>query len=329
MKALLLTQSSKGISAEITTLTDSDLPVEGSVVVDVAYSSLNYKDGLAVTGRGKIIRGDYPFVPGIDLAGTVGSSDDARFVTGDRVVGTGYGLGETHWGGYAQRMRVRGEGLVHLPDGLDAFDAMALGTAGFTAMLSVLALEAHDVRPGRGEVVVTGATGGVGSIAVLLLAHTGHRVIASSGKAEAEEYLLSLGAAQRIPRDELGDGPEHALESARWAGAVDTVGGKTLASLLSQTQRHGSVAACGLAGGAELSTTVMPFILRGVNLLGIDSNTCPRPLREHAWRRLNASVPRDKLRALTTTIGLDEVAEWSARILQGGVTGRVVVDVNS
>ncbi len=329
MRALLLSRTADGIQPEVQSLSDTDLPDVGEVVVDVAYSSLNYKDALAVTGKGKIIRGDYPFVPGIDLAGTVVRSSDARFETGDRVVGTGFGLGETHWGGYAQRMRVRADGLVPLPEGLSPFEAMALGTAGFTAMLSILALEAHNVRPGRGDVVVTGASGGVGSIAILLLAHLGHRVVASSGKADAEAYLRSLGAAERIGRGVLGEGPEHALESARWAGAVDTVGGKTLAAILSQLQRHGSVAACGLAGGAELQTTVMPFILRGVNLLGIDSNTCPRAFREHAWRRLNVAIPRQALADLTETVALDAVPAWSEKLLQGGVTGRVVVDVNA
>lgn len=329
MNALLLERSPEGISPKIRALQGADLPQTGDVLVEVAYSSLNYKDGLAVTGRGKVVRGEYPFVPGIDLAGTVLHSEHPRFQPGDRVVGTGYGLGETHWGGYAQQMRVRGDGLVHLPRGLDAHAAMAIGTAGFTAMLAVLALEGHGLSAGTGDVCVTGATGGVGSLAVLLLAQRGHRVVASSGKADAEAYLESLGAAERIPREVLGNGPERPLESARWAGAVDTVGGPTLAALLSQTDRHGSVAACGLAASAELHTTVMPFILRGVNLLGIDSNTCPLPLREHAWRRLERDVPREVLTRITTTIGLAEVPLWSERILRGEVVGRVVVDVNA
>ncbi len=329
MNALLLEQTETGVTPRLTLLDLADLPGAGEVLVEVAYSSLNYKDGLAVTGQGKIIRGDYPFVPGIDLAGTVLESADPRFAPGDAVVGTGYGLGETHWGGYAQRMRVRAEGLVHLPAGLDAWSAMVLGTAGFTAMLAVLALESHGLLPDGGEVVVTGATGGVGSLAVLLLAQAGHRVVASSGKAEAEDYLTTLGAAERLPREVLEKGAARPLESARWIGAVDTVGGTTLAALLSQMHRHASIAVCGLAGGADLHTTVMPFILRGVNLLGIDSNTCPRPLREHAWRRLALALSPEMLQQLATTIPLAQVPEWSRRIVEGGVTGRVVVDVNA
>lgn len=329
MNALLLEQTSDGVVPHLSVLASSDLSDQGDVLVEVAYSSLNYKDGLAVTGQGKVIRGTYPFVPGIDLAGTVVESGSGRFKPGDPVVATGFGLGETHWGGYAQQMRVPSDGLVHLPGGLEPFDAMALGTAGFTAMLSVLALEKHGLRPEIGDVVVTGATGGVGSIAVLLMAAAGHRVLASSGKADAEEYLRNLGAAERLPREVLAKGAARPLDSARWAGAVDAVGGTTLAALISQMDRHASVAVCGLAGGAELHTTVLPFILRGVNLLGIDSNTCPRALREHAWRRLALTVPREKLHRLTTTISLAEVPQWSERILRGEITGRVVVDVNA
>ncbi len=329
MNALVLRNATGTLAARVETLNPDALPGSGGVRVEVAYSSLNYKDGLAVTGRGKVVRGEYPFVPGIDLAGTVVASDDTRFAPGSRVVATGWGLGETHWGGFAQQQRVQADGLVALPETLSLHDAMALGTAGLTAMLSLLALEAHALLPGAGDVVVTGASGGVGSLAVLLLAEAGHRVVASSGKAEAEGLLKRLGAQQRIGREVLGGGATRPLETARWAGAVDTVGGATLAALLSGMQRHASVAACGLAGGAELHTTVMPFILRGVNLLGIDSNTCPQPLREHAWRRLARLVPRDKLAALTTTIPLADVPAWSEKIVGGGVTGRVVVDVNA
>ena len=299
----------------------------GDVTVSVHYSSLNYKDGLAVTGRGKIVRGDFPFVPGIDLSGLVETSTHPDFVPGDAVVLTGYGTGEQRWGGFATHARASGDHLVHVPEGLDLFDAMALGTAGFTAMLAAMALEKAGVV--EGECVVTGASGGVGSLAVLLLARSGHRVVASTGKADAGAYLRELGAIDVIGRDVLGQGAARPLDTARWSGAVDTVGGATLAALLSTMQPHASIAACGNAQGPELNTTVFPFILRGVNVLGVDSNTCLMPLRKEAWARLAREVPRDTLHDLTTTIALDDVPAYAARIVDGEVRGRVVVDLGA
>src|SRR5690606_6522538 len=248
-KALVLDDAGGRPSAAVRTLAPGDLP-EGDVTLSVLYSSLNYKDGLAVTGKGKIIRGGYPFVPGIDLVGTVEASASPAFRAGDVVIGTGWGLGENHWGGYAQRQRVRADWLVPLPEGLAPRDAMVAGTAGLTAMLAVMALEAHGAAPGGGEVVVTGASGGVGSMAVALLARAGFTVVASTGRRDAHDYLRALGAAALLDRDELGRGPQRPMDSARWAGAVDTVGGATLAAVISQLQRHASVAACGLVGGA-------------------------------------------------------------------------------
>lgn len=307
-------------------------PGDGEVVVRVAASSLNYKDGLAVTGKGKIVRADFPFVPGIDLAGTVATSRDAAMPEGTPVVLTGWGTGESRWGGYATHAVARASHLVRLPDGLTPHDAMALGTAGLTAMLAVMALEAPGAVPGGladvdGDVVVTGASGGVGSLAVHLLAQSGRRVVASSGKDPA--YLARLGASEVIGREVLGGGTHRPMEAGRWSGAVDTVGGATLAGVLATTKTHGRVAACGNAQSADLATTVFPFILRGVSLLGIDSNTCPMPLREKAWARLARDVDRGVLAGLTTTIGLADVPAWAERITTSAVQGRVVVDLDA
>ena len=326
LRALVLDKTDDGVAADVRELEEAQLP-EGDVLVRVAYSSLNYKDGLAVTGKGKVVRGDYPFIPGIDLVGTVETSESGDYAPGDEVIVTGWGIGEEHWGGYAQKQRVRSEWLVPLPGGMTPKEAMAIGTAGFTAMLAVMALEAWDVRPGSGEVVVTGASGGVGSIAVAILGRLGYDVVASTGSETAHGYLKGLGAAQIIHRDELGQGPRRPLDSARWAGGIDTVGSATLAAMLSQTARHGSVAACGLAGGSELNTTVFPFILRGVSLLGIDSNTCPADVRRTAWGRLARDLPKEALAALTQTIPLTDVPAMSEEILKGHVQGRVVVAV--
>ena len=327
--ALVLDQREGRLTAAVRSLEPGDLP-DGDVLVAVHYSSLNYKDGLAVTGEGKIIRGAYPFVPGIDLVGTVQASESPLFAAGDVVVGTGWGLGEVHWGGYAQQQRVRAEWLVPLPDGLSPRQAMVIGTAGLTAMLSVMALEAHGTTPDRGEVVVTGASGGVGSMAVALLARLGYTVVASTGSDAAHAYLRTLGAARIIARDELGRGPQRPMDTARWAGAVDTVGGETLAAVISQLGRHASVAACGLAGGSQLDTTVFPFILRGVNLLGIDSNTCPNDVRRTAWRRLAGALPAEALDRMTAAvIPLADVPAASRRILKGDVRGRTVVRVGA
>lgn len=327
--ALLLEQQDQQPRASVQALSEADLP-EGEVLVAVQYSSLNYKDGLAVTGKGKIVRAPYPFIPGIDLVGTVAASRVAGLREGDAVIGTGWGLGETRWGGYTQRQRVPADTLVLLPEGLSAQAAMVIGTGGLTAMLSVMALEAHGAAPNKGDVVVTGASGGVGSMAVALLARLGYPVVASTGSQAAHGYLKALGADRLLPREDLGSGPGRPLDSARWAGAVDTVGGDTLAAIISQLDRHASVAACGLAGGPHLNTSVFPFILRGANLLGIDSNTCPNETRVTAWRRLADLLPADVLDRMTAgVIPLSEVPARSEAILQGAVQGRLVVDVNA
>lgn len=330
VKALLLEQADDGsVEASIQEVADEALP-EGDVELSVLYSSLNYKDGLAVTGEGKIVRAGYPFVPGIDMVGRVEASRSERFAPGDMVLQTGYGLGETRWGGYATRQRAHADELVALPVGISQKEAMVIGTAGFTAMLSVIALERYGVEPGDGEVVVTGASGGVGSFAVALLAHLGYEVVASTGKTRAHDYLEALGARRFIPREDLGSGPRRPMDSARWAGAVDTVGGETLAALISQIGRHGAVSSCGLAGGYELHTTVYPFILRGVSLIGIDSNTSPRQEREAAWRRLARDLSGEVLeQILEEVIPLDTVPQRSQKILRGEVQGRIVVDVQA
>lgn len=300
----------------------------GEVLVSVAWSSLNYKDALAVTGRGKIIRA-FPMVPGIDLAGTVEESSVPTFKKGDPIVVTGCGLGEDRWGGYSQMARVEEKSIVPLPDGLSLKQAMAIGTAGFTAMLCVMALEDHGLKPGDGEVVVTGAAGGVGGIAVALLARLGHEVVASTGRSETHEYLKALGAGRIVDRNFFKTPPDKPLGSQRWVGAVDTVGGETLASILRSLAYGRSVAACGLAGGADLNTTVFPFILRGVNLLGINSSLCPYDRRLKAWRRLARELPLELLDGMTDTAPLSEVPRLSERILEGKIRGRTVIDINA
>jgi acrylyl-CoA reductase (NADPH) len=311
---------------EFKTLTLADLPRE-AVLVDVAYSTLNYKDGLAVTGKGKIVR-KFPMVCGIDLAGTVAESADPAFKPGDKVLVNGWGLSETHWGGYSPKQRVDPQFLTRIPAAFDAKQAMAIGTAGYTAMLCVLALEDAGVNPGAGDVLVTGAVGGVGSVAVALLAKLGYRVVASTGRPKAADYLKSLGAAEVIARADL-DKPARPLEKARWAGVVDSVGGKTLAMAIAQTHEEGAVAACGLAGGTDLPTTVMPFILRGVKLLGVNSVTCSAARRERAWARLAADLDRAKLDAMTTVEPLSKIEALAEQILKGEIRGRVVIDVNA
>lgn len=330
--ALLLDQRDGEQVAEIRTLDAADLPaVDGDeALVDVQYSSLNYKDALAVTGEGRIIRGDFPIAPGIDLVGRVVSSDSDRFAAGDRVIGTGWQLGEVVWGGYTQRLRVDAAKLVPLPDAMTPHQAMAIGTAGFTAMLSVMALEDHDTAPDDGDVVVTGASGGAGSIAVALLDALGFDAAASTGSEDAHDYLQALGAREIVDRSAFEDGPERPMERGRWAGAIDAVGGDTLAALIAQLQRHASVAAFGNAGGHEVHTTVFPFILRGVNLLGIDSNTCPNDRRIVAWNRLADLLSEDVLDRITArTIPLATVPDASREVLSGTVRGRIVVDVNA
>lgn len=329
MRALFLHQVDDAIEPRVEPVTTEDLPA-GDVLVDVLYSSLNYKDGLAVTGRGKIIRGDFPFVPGIDLVGRVRASQTDAFAEGDLVVQTGGGLGEHRWGGYSQIQRLPTAWLGPLPEGLTPRQAMVAGTAGYTAMLSVMALEEHGLTPDAGEVLVTGASGGVGSVAVAILAQRGYTVVAATGSEEAHGYLNRLGAARIVDRHELSEGPARPMESARWAGAVDSVGGDTLATVLAQLDRHAAVAACGNAGGASLATTVFPFILRGVALLGIDSNTAPMPRRTAAWQRLAEDVSSAVWEQIhAATISLDDVPDWSATIMEGGIQGRVVVDVNA
>ena len=324
-KAFVLDKKDGEVRAEIRRLGKDALP-EGDVLVSVAYSSLNYKDGLAVTGRGPIIR-RYPMVPGIDLAGTIVESKSPEFQPGDQVIVTGCGIGEEHWGGYAEAARVRAEWLVRLPDGLTAQEAMGIGTAGFTAMLSVMALEDRGLKPGGREVLVTGAAGGVGSMAVAILAALGHRVVASTGRGDLEPYLQALGATRVVPRSEIAAASDKALEHERWAGAVDSVGGDTLAAVLRALEHGAGVAVCGLAGGSTLQTTVFPFILRGAAMLGIASSTAPRPRRLAAWERVTRDLPRAALHRMMQTATLDQIPELSRRIVQGEIRGRVVIDL--
>lgn len=322
-RALVLREGDDGPTGAIEELSDDDLP-EGDVTVAVEYSSLNYKDGMALTGAGRIVR-SYPMVPGIDLAGTVVAGDAEQFPPGSDVILTGWAVGERHWGGYTQRQRVRSEWLVARPAGLSAKDAMAIGTAGLTSMLCLMALEDGGVTPDDGPVVVTGAAGGVGSVAVALLARRGFEVVAVTGRPETQDYLRDLGATSFLTREEMTE-TARPLESETWAGAVDTVGSTMLAKVLSQTKYQGVVAACGLAGGPDLPTTVMPFILRGVRLQGVESVMAPREVRDVAWARLAEELPRDLLPSMTEVIPMSELLERGPGIVQGQVRGRWVVD---
>jgi acrylyl-CoA reductase (NADPH) len=324
-KAVLIEKDDAGYRAQLTELDDAALP-EGDVTVRVAYSTLNYKDGLAITGKGPVVR-KFPMVPGIDLAGTVEASSHPDLKVGDAVVLNGWGVGEGHWGGLAQRARLKGEWLVPLPAAFSARQAMAIGTAGYTAMLCVMALERHGVTPAQGEVLVTGANGGVGSVAVALLARLGYTVVASTGRPQEAGYLKTLGAAEVIDRATL-NAPGKPLARERWAGAVDTVGSHTLANVCASTRYRGTVAACGLAQGMDLPATVAPFILRGVTLAGVDSVMAPRAERLEAWQRLARDLDPALLELITREIGLGEVIETAARLIDGEVRGRVVVDVN-
>lgn len=328
MKALVLHREGGDVIPAIEDIDESMLP-EGDVLIDVAYSSLNYKDGLAVTNKGKIVRGEFPFVPGIDLAGTVVESDSPKWEVGDNVILTGWGTGEDRWGGYAERARAKAEHLVRVPSGMTLKDAMLVGTAGFTAMLSVLAIEEMNVTPDMGSVVVTGASGGVGSTAVALLARAGYNVAASTGTASAHDYLRGLGASEIVDRSELAEVPSNPLSKGRWAGAVDSVGGSTLANIIAHTMRHGCIAACGLAGGHKLDTTVFPFILRGVVLYGIDSNTADLSSREVGWARLADAIQGGAFVGVEEVIGLDDVIAFSEKIVKGETRGRVVVKVGA
>jgi len=325
--ALVLREESGKVTPHIERVAESDLPA-GDVIVAVDYSTLNYKDGMILNGLGRLVR-KYPHVPGVDFAGTVERSDSPDFKPGDKVVLTGWRVGEAQWGGYAQKARVKSSMLVKLPDGLSAKRAMALGTAGFTAMLAVMALERHGLKPGAGEVLVTGAAGGLGSVAIAVLARLGHQVTASTGRSATHDYLRGLGAGAIIDRALLAKTPERPLDGERWAGAIDAVGGTTLATILTQLKYRASVAACGLAGGSDLPTTVLPFLLRGVNLLGIDSVMCPLPERRAAWGRLVRDLPMDKLDAMTETVPLGALPKLAGAILKGETRGRVVVDVNA
>ncbi len=294
----------------------------------VEYSTVNYKDGLCIGPGGGLVR-KYPHVPGIDFAGIVESSADDRYKPGDKVVLTGWRVGEAHWGGYAEKARVKADWLVPLPEGLTTRQAMAVGTAGFTATLAVMALEDHGLTPARGEVLVTGAAGGVGSVATAMLARLGYEVAAVTGRPEQEDYLRSLGASRIVPRGEINETTKRPLESETWAGCVDAVGGAMLARVLGQMKHGGSVAAVGLAGGADLPATVIPFLLRGVNLLGIDSVMQPFEARQRAWARVASDLPLDMLEGIATEAGLEDLPQLGAEILKGQVRGRVVVNVAS
>lgn len=326
--ALVVEKDDEGkTSASVQSLSEDRLP-EGDVTVAVEYSTVNYKDGLCIGPGGGLVR-TYPHVPGIDFAGTVETSDDSRYRPGDKVVLTGWRVGEAHWGGYSQKARVKADWLVPLPDGLTTRQAMAVGTAGFTAMLAVMALEDHGLTPENGEVLVTGAAGGVGSVATAILANLGHEVAAVTGRPEQADYLTSLGATRIVPREELNETTKRPLEAETWAGCVDAVGGDMLARVLGQMKYGASVAAVGLAGGAQLPATVIPFLLRGVNLLGIDSVMQPYDNRLRAWGRIAADLPMDKLEAMVQPATLGDLPDLGRSILKGGVRGRVVVDVNA
>lgn len=323
-RALMLTQDDeRKTHANLEVITVDDLP-EGEVLVKVAYSSLNYKDALAVTGASPVIR-SFPMIPGIDFAGTVQSSDSEQFAVGDAVVLTGWGVGEKHYGGYAEFARVPANYLVKLTDGLSAEDSMAIGTAGFTAMMAVMALEKQGVTPDKGEIIVTGASGGTGSMAVAILAEMGYDVVASTGREELTDYLSRLGAKEVIGRF---DAPSRPLAKTKWAGAIDSVGGDTLAALLPEIHYGGSVACFGLAGGSDLNTTVFPFILRGVSLLGVDSVMCPADYRIQVWKRAADSLTAEKLSAIKQVESLSTVPQLAKDILAGQVRGRIVIDVS-
>ncbi|HTS16781.1 MAG TPA: oxidoreductase [Verrucomicrobiae bacterium] len=325
-RAVVLEKADNVVRASIEQLPVQSL-TEGDVLVSVAYSSLNYKDALAVTNRGKIVRG-FPMVPGIDLSGTVVESTSAQFDPGDEVVLTGWGIGEEHWGGLSQLARVKSEWLLPLPAGLTLKRAMSIGTAGLTAMFCVMVLEEHGIGPDRGDVLVTGATGGVGSVAIMLLSNLGYRVVAATGKPDSHEFLKSLGAHAIIDRQQLTEHSDRPLESACWAGAIDSVGGEVLATVLRRMNRDGCVASVGLAGGAELHTTVHPFILRGVSLVGLSSGSMPVERRRAAWGRLGQELAMETLDRITRVARLEDVPAICEQMIDGKTRGRVVVDVN-
>ena len=324
-KGILIEKDDAGYRANCREIDEAMLP-DGDVTVRVAYSTLNYKDGLAITGKGPVVR-KFPMVPGVDLVGTVESSSHADYAVGDTVVLNGWGVGEGHWGGLAQKARLKGEWLVPLPSAFTPRQAMAIGTAGYTAMLCVMALERHGVTPDQGEIVVSGAAGGVGSVAIALLAKLGYTVVAVSGRPAEADYLKSLGAVDILNRADFSN-PGKPLARERWAGAVDVVGSHTLANICAATRYGGVVTACGLAGGMDLPASVAPFILRGVTLAGVDSVMCPRPRRLEAWQRLARDLDISKLEAIAHEISLAEAIPTAAALLEGKVRGRVIVDVN-
>ncbi len=324
MKAIVIEKTEGGSKAALTDFDEAKL-MDGDVTFRIEYSTVNYKDGLAITGKAPVVR-RWPMIAGVDLAGTVESSANPQWKAGDKVILNGWGLGETHLGAYAEKVRVKGEWLVRLPDGLSACDAMAIGTAGYTAMLCVLALERHGVKPAQGPAIVTGAAGGVGSVAVALLSKLGYHVIASTGRTSEADYLKSLGAAEILDRAELS-APAKPLGKERWGAGIDSVGSATLANVISMTKYGGAIAACGLAQGMDLPSSVAPFILRGVSLLGIESVMCPIEWRRQAWKRLADDLDRKKLAAMTTEIGLGKVIETAPSILAGKVRGRIVVRI--
>jgi len=323
-KAIVIDKTEAGQTVALTDFDEKNL-MDGDVTVRIEYSTLNYKDGLAVTGKAPVVR-RFPMIAGVDFAGVVEASSHPDWKAGDRVILNGWGLGETHLGAYAEKARVKGDWLVRLPKSMSPRDAMAIGTAGYTAMLSVLALEHAGLNPARGPVIVTGAAGGVGSVAVALLAKLGYTVAASTGRPEEADYLKGLGATEIVERKEL-TGPPRRLGKERWAAGIDAVGSTTLANVLSMTRYGGAVAACGLAGGMDLPTSVAPFILRGVSLLGIDSVVCPLPLRQKAWQRLETDLDRSKIAAIVSEIGLADVIAAGGRIVEGKVRGRIVVKI--
>jgi acrylyl-CoA reductase (NADPH) len=323
-KAIIIDKTDSGQTVRLADFDEQNL-MDGDVTIAVEWSTVNYKDGLALTGKSPVVR-RFPMIAGIDLAGTVETSSHPAWKQGDKVIVNGWGLGETHLGAFAEKARVKGDWLVRLPEKMSARDAMAIGTAGYTAMLSVIALERAGVAPARGPVIVTGAAGGVGSVAIAILSKLGYTVVASTGRPTEADYLKGLGAAEIFERKEL-TGTPRTLGKERWAGGIDAVGSTTLANVLSMTRYGGAVAACGLAGGMDLPTTVAPFILRSVSLLGIDSVMCPLPLRQRAWRRLETDLDRGKIAAMTSEIGLDNVIDAGARILAGEVRGRIVVKI--
>nr|WP_321363594.1 MDR family oxidoreductase [uncultured Celeribacter sp.] len=329
MRALIMEQNDDGLAEpQIKDIPESDLP-EGDVLVRVEYSTLNYKDGLCLSPKGGGLVRKYPHVPGIDFAGTVEASESPDFKPGDKVVLTGWRVGEVHWGGYAEKARVKSDWLVPLPEGLSTRQAMAVGTAGFTAMLAVLALEDQGLTPDKGPVLVTGASGGVGSVATAILAHLGYEVAAVTGRPEGADYLKSLGATQIVARDDISETVKRPLESETWAGCIDAVGGSMLARVLGQMKYGGSVAAIGLAGGADLPATVIPFLLRGVNLLGIDSVMQPKDNRIRCWTRIASDLPMEKLEEMVRPATLEDLPALGAAILKGGVKGRVLVDLSA